>query len=217
MVLIKICHFRILRNGSRSVAAPKSLILATLPLYINQFAIEQGKLIIKINDPPPKSPAFAYHLCNRYSKVERVLFTQKGDSMLLRKPGSIFLASSLALLLSASLAVAQSGATQDMKNAGTDTKNAAKETGHGVSTGTQKAYHKTTTGTKTAAHKTSTGTKKVYHKTASGTRTTADKTANGTKTVGKDIGHGTATAAKGTAHGTEKLGDKIAGKPTPPQ
>jgi hypothetical protein len=80
---------------------------------------------------------------------------------------------------------------QDMKAAGRDTKSAAVDTGHA---------------TRKVAHKTASGTKTVAHKTANGTRTAAHKTANGTK-----------TAAKDTAHETQKVGDKIAGKPTPPQ
>jgi len=116
-----------------------------------------------------------------------------------KKLGYFILASALAVSASAGFAVAQDSAGHDLKAAGTDTKDATKDTGHAVATG----------------KKTATGTKKVYHKTASGTKTAADKTADGTKTVGKDIGHGTKVAAKDTAHGTEKVGDKIAGKPTP--
>jgi hypothetical protein len=128
----------------------------------------------------------------------------QGDSMQLLKLGSIVLASSLAISMSAGISFAQDGAKQDMKSAGTDTKDAAKDAGHGVDTGTKKAYHKTASGTRTATHKTTRTTKRVYHKTA-----------EGTKTAGRDIGHGTKVVAKDTAHGTEKVGDKIAGKPTP--
>ncbi len=134
-----------------------------------------------------------------------------------RKPGSIVLTSVFAAFLSTSLALAQDGAKQDMKAAGTETKNAAKDTGHAVSTGTSKAYNKTASGTKTAADKTAAGTSTAYHKSVNGTKTAADKTADGTKAVGKDIGHGTKVAAKDTAHGTAKVGDKVAGKPAPQQ
>jgi len=132
----------------------------------------------------------------------------------------------LALTLTAIPGFAQT-AGQDMKSAGTATKDAAKDTGNGgVKTGTTKAYHKTATGTKTAATKTATGTKTVASKTATGTKTVgkdvghdtkvgATKTVNGTKTVGKDVGHGAKVGADDTANGTKKLGDKIAGKPTP--
>jgi hypothetical protein len=51
------------------------------------------------------------------------------------------------------------GAKQDVKNAGTATKTAAKDVGHGVATGTKKVYHKTKTGTKKVVHKTATTTK----------------------------------------------------------
>lgn len=136
--------------------------------------------------------------------------------MQIRYLRTITLVSSLTILLSTGFALAaQDGAKQDLKTAGTDTKNAAKATGQGVATGTKTAANKTASGTKTVADKTASGTKTAYNKTVSGTKTAADKTADGTKTVGKDIGHGTKTAAKDTAHETEKVGDKIAGKPNP--
>lgn len=50
-------------------------------------------------------------------------------------------------------------AKQDMKDAGHDTKMAAKKTGHGVKKGTKKAAHKT-------AKKTKEGAQKVEDKTA---------------------------------------------------
>jgi hypothetical protein len=157
---------------------------------------------------------FATLLPNRYSIYQGYVFA-KGVFMQIRKIGSLVLAFVFAIFLSTACAVAQDTAKQDMKAAGTDTKNAAKDTGHAVSTGSKKAYNKTATGTKTAADKTATGTKKAYHKTESGTKTATDKTVNGTKMVGKDIGHGTKVAAKDTANGTKKVGDKIAGKPNP--
>jgi hypothetical protein len=132
-----------------------------------------------------------------------------------RKIGSIVLASAFTVVFSAGFVGAQDSAKQDMKTAGTDTKNAAKDTGHAVSTGSKKAYNKTASGTKTAADKTATGTKTAYHKTENGTKTATDKTVNGSKTVGKDVGRGTKVAAKDTANETKKVGDKIAGKPNP--
>ncbi|HEX4004862.1 MAG TPA: hypothetical protein VHX60_01680 [Acidobacteriaceae bacterium] len=45
-------------------------------------------------------------------------------------------------------------ASQDMKTAGHDTKDAAKDTGNGVKKGTKKAAHATKKGTKKAWHKT---------------------------------------------------------------
>src|SRR5580704_15692816 len=113
------------------------------------------------------------------------MFRQR-SFMPIRKIPSIVLASAFTIFLSTGFAVAQDGAKQDMKAAGTDTKNAAKDTGHAISTGSKKAYNKTATGTKTAADKTATGTKTAYHKTE-----------------------------KDTANGTKKVGDKIAGKPNP--
>jgi hypothetical protein len=47
-----------------------------------------------------------------------------------------------------------SGAKQDMKDAGHESKDAVKDAGHGVKQGTKKAYHKTKHGTKKAWHKT---------------------------------------------------------------
>jgi hypothetical protein len=47
-----------------------------------------------------------------------------------------------------------SGAKQDMKAAGHESKAAAKDAAHGAKQGTKKAYHKTKRGTKKAYHKT---------------------------------------------------------------
>jgi hypothetical protein len=47
-----------------------------------------------------------------------------------------------------------SGAKQDMKDAGHETKDAVKDAGQGVKQGTKKAYHKTKHATKKAWHKT---------------------------------------------------------------
>lgn len=74
-------------------------------------------------------------------------------------------------------------AGQDVHAAGTDTKNAAVNSGHAVKTGTVKGYHATARTTRTATHKTVNGTKTVAHKTADGTRTATDKTVDGTKHV----------------------------------
>ncbi len=70
--------------------------------------------------------------------------------MLVRTLGIVTVAAAMSLTVPS--ATAQT-AGQDMKNAGTDTKSAAKSTGHGISKGTKKGYSKT-------KH----GTKKVYHK-----------------------------------------------------
>jgi hypothetical protein len=81
-------------------------------------------------------------------------------------------------------------AGQDIKHAGTDTKDAAKDTGHGVAKGTTKAYDKTKEGTEKGYDKTKAGTKKAYHKTTGGT---------------KHVVHKSATA---TEHGADKVEDK---------
>ena len=75
--------------------------------------------------------------------------------MKLGKLGRFALAAALSVSLSTGLASAQSdsGAKQDMKAAGHETKDAAVDAGHGIKQGTKKAYHKTKRGTKRAAHK----------------------------------------------------------------
>ena len=75
--------------------------------------------------------------------------------MNLRKLSGFALAAALSVSLSAGIASAQndSGAKQDMKSAGHETKDAAVDAGHGIKQGTKKAYHKTKRGTKKAAHK----------------------------------------------------------------
>ena len=70
--------------------------------------------------------------------------------MKIRKLIAIVFTSALAVLISVGPALAQDGPKQDMKTAGTDTKKAAKSTGHAVSTGTKKTYNKTASGSKTA-------------------------------------------------------------------
>jgi hypothetical protein len=141
---------------------------------------------------------------SNYNLWVGVLFRSKGVSMPISKLKTIALVFVFMLFITTGFAITQDGAKQDIKAAGADTKNAAKNTGHAVSTGTKKTYDKTASGTKTA-----------YDKTANGTKTATDKTVNGTKTVGKDVGHGTKVAAQDTANGTKKVGGKITGKPNP--
>jgi predicted small secreted protein len=85
----------------------------------------------------------------------------------------------LASVLAASSALAAGRvpqtAGQDVKHAGTETKDAAKDAGSGVKKGTKTGYRKTKNGTKKAYHKTASGTKKVYHKTGKGLEKTGDK------------------------------------------
>lgn len=81
-----------------------------------------------------------------------------------RKLSAIILASSLSLLMSASPLIGQEGAKQDLKHAGTETKDAAKDTGHGVAEGSKDAYHSTKRGTKKAYRKTKRGVKKAHRK-----------------------------------------------------
>ena len=76
--------------------------------------------------------------------------------MSLTKLGTFALATALTLTLP-NFALAQpqndSGAKQDLKAAGHETKAAAKDTGKGIKQGSKKAYHKTKQGTKKAARK----------------------------------------------------------------
>ena len=99
------------------------------------------------------------------------------------------------LMLAATLAVASTGlafaqtAGQDMHSAGHETKDAAVDTGH--------------------------ATKHVAKKTYHGTKHVAKKTGSATEHGAKVAGHDTKVGAEKTGHGIHKLGDKIAGKPTP--
>jgi hypothetical protein len=68
-------------------------------------------------------------------------------------------------------------AGQDIKNAGTDTKDATKSAGKGIGKGTKTGYNKTKSGTKKVYHKTASGTKKAVHKTGEGVSKTGDKIA----------------------------------------
>ena len=70
--------------------------------------------------------------------------------MFLRTLGIVSLTAAMTLILPSALAQT---AGQDLKNAGSDTKNATKSAGHGISKGTKKGYNKTKSGTKKAYHK----------------------------------------------------------------
>jgi hypothetical protein len=118
-----------------------------------------------------------------------------------------------AMSLSPSFALHAQTAGQDIHAAGTDTKNAADDTGHAVKHTTKKAYHKTKHGTKKAYHKTAAETDKGADKTKSGTAKAYDATKHDTVKVADKTKDGTVKASKATAHATENLGDKIAGKP----
>ena len=75
--------------------------------------------------------------------------------MKLYKLTTLALAISLVCGYSAAFAQNDSGTKQDFKNAGTNTKAAAKDTGRGVKQGTRKGYHKTKKTTHKAAQKVS--------------------------------------------------------------
>jgi hypothetical protein len=74
--------------------------------------------------------------------------------MNLRTWSSLAQAATLAFTLSAHAVQNDSGAKQSMKNAGTETKEAAHDAGHSVKQGTKKAYYKTKHATKKAVRKT---------------------------------------------------------------
>jgi hypothetical protein len=107
-----------------------------------------------------------------------------------RKRMGTFVVSAALVVGGVAPAVLAQTAGQDIKHAGTDTKDAAKDTGHGVAKGTTKAYDKTKEGTEKGYDKTKAGTKKAYHKTTSGT---------------KHVVHKSATT---TEHGADKVEDK---------
>ena len=65
---------------------------------------------------------------------------------------TLALAAVTAIAVSPTLVFAQT-ASQDMKNAGSNTKSATKNAGSSISKGTKKGYHKTKNGTKKAYHK----------------------------------------------------------------
>ncbi len=90
---------------------------------------------------------------------------------------SLMLASALAL---PSCALAQT-AGQDMHAAGSDTKNAADNTGHAVKHTTKKTYHKSKSGTAKVAGKTKEGGTIAVDKTKEGTVKGFDKTKEGTE------------------------------------
>jgi len=100
-----------------------------------------------------------------------------------RTLNAIVLASSLTFLMPATSMLALQSAKQDMKQAGTETKDAAQDAGHGVAKGSKKVYHKTKHGTKVATHKTVEGTKSASKTVSHDTKTAAHKTAHGTKDV----------------------------------
>lgn len=83
-----------------------------------------------------------------------------------RNLSGVALSAALALGMSAGVARAQqdTGAKQDMQNAGHETKDAARDTGQGIDKGTHKAYHKTKYHSKKAWHSTKYHTKRAAHK-----------------------------------------------------
>jgi hypothetical protein len=116
--------------------------------------------------------------CNIHDSTFKETF-----QMQLNKIAGIFFAVTLAC---GTVALAQDGAKQDVKDAGHDTKKAAVATGH--------------------------ATKKIAKKTAHGTKVVAKDTAHGTKIAAKDTAHGTKVATEKTATGTRNVGRRAEGK-----
>ena len=83
----------------------------------------------------------------------------------LKKVASYLMLSSLFIFTGASLLAAQDSATQDMKDAGHETKNAAKDTGRATKKVAKKTKRTVKKGTHKAAEKTQEGAEKVKDKT----------------------------------------------------
>ena len=83
-----------------------------------------------------------------------------------RKMSGLALSAVLTVGMSAGAALAQqdTGAKQDIQNAGHETKDAAVDTGHGIDRGTHKAYHSTKYHTKKAYRSSKYHTKRAAHK-----------------------------------------------------
>ena len=75
--------------------------------------------------------------------------------MQLRHLGGFALAVALTATIPAATfaQTSDNGATHDVKKAGSETKDAAKDVGNGTKKGTKKVYHKTKRGTKKVLHK----------------------------------------------------------------
>jgi hypothetical protein len=93
---------------------------------------------------------------------------------------------------------------KDLKAAGHDTKDAAKDTGHAVKKGTTKAYDATKRGTVKTYDASKKGTEKVADKTATGTKKVTHATVNGTKKVFTKTKDTTKGAVKGAKEGAKK-------------
>lgn len=95
---------------------------------------------------------------------------------------SLFLSCVMACGLPVAL-TAQNTASQDMHQAGQDTKTAAKDTGSAVKKGSTKTYHATKKGATVVADKTKEGTTTGYDKTKEGATKGYDKTKEGVEHV----------------------------------
>ena len=95
---------------------------------------------------------------------------------------ALFLAAALTWspALAFSLPAQDSGAKKDVQKARHETADAAKDTGHGVKKGTEKAYDASRKDTSKAYDVTKKDTKKAYHSTGKGARKAWDKTKNTT-------------------------------------
>lgn len=92
-----------------------------------------------------------------------------------------FAVGALSLGLSVGVACAQDTASQDMKDAGHETKSGAKDIGHGTATAAKGVAHGTATAAKKTATVTKDTTKKVVHAGAKKTDEGATKVENKTE------------------------------------
>lgn len=90
-------------------------------------------------------------------------------------------AGALSFALSVGVASSQDTASQDMKDAGHETKSGAKEVGHGTATAAKGVAHGTTTAAKKTGSATKNTTKKVVHAGAQKTDEGATKVENKTE------------------------------------
>ncbi len=93
----------------------------------------------------------------------------------MKKIATVLAAGALSLGLSVGIAAAQESASQDMKDAGHETKQGAKDVGHGTATAAKGVAHGTTTAAKKTGSATKNTTKKVVHKGAEKTDEGATK------------------------------------------
>lgn len=99
----------------------------------------------------------------------------------MKKTAILFATGALSLGLMVGAAAAQDTASQDMKNAGHETKSGAQDIGHGTATAAKGVAHGTATAAKKTGSVTKNTTKKVVHSGAKKTDEGATKVENKTE------------------------------------